>query len=158
MFISRCSAKELRKKNCIKGLYYACEHHFCQSLVSYLLPSLVNAEQCRQPMTFMVFEGMHILAKCLSTFFRDYLYPFWVSFTFFAYIKYMDYCWKEQWILFMSCLPHLERNLSETDSTQPPCRQSNGCQGSVYVWQYSFEPAKWACRVGTGNCLDTCDY
>ena len=91
--------------------------------------------------------------------FQDDLSPvFWLGFTLFVYIRYMDYCWTEQWILFLSCLPHSERNFSEKDSTPTPCRQSNGCQCSVHVWWCSLEPAKWDCRVGTGNCLDTCDF
>ena len=72
MFICRFSAKELRKKSCIKGCY-ACDSEcsFCLSPVSYLLPSWIDPKQCRQSMTSMVFEGMHILAMCLSKFFSD---------------------------------------------------------------------------------------
>ena len=96
-FVSRCSTKELRKKTCINGLYYACDAEcpFCWSLMSYLLPSLIDAEQCRQSMTFMVFEGMHILAMCVSNFFRDDLngHPVLLAkFCLFTYIRYTDYC------------------------------------------------------------------
>ena len=79
----------------------------CLSCVSYLLSSLTDPEQCRQSMASMVLEGMG-----LSKFFRDGLngYPV-LLFCLHMYIRYMDCCSMEQWMLFMSCLSLFKNRL-----------------------------------------------
>ena len=95
------------------------ECFFCLSHVSYLLPSLIDVEQCRQSMASMMLEGMHIVPMCLYKVFRDGLNGHTVlsaNFTFLlAYNKYLDcFQWNSKDVImsYLTCLIQ-KRNLSE---------------------------------------------